>query len=109
MWSKAQFYHDLGEQITELEARPARLWQSVEQSSMDAWLEKYPLYDSPSHSVSCCTKGQILGVLLDILIRDRSDNSKSLDDLTSGDESRFCSGGKKLSGQPGPFSYSRKN
>ena len=81
LWSKQQLYHDLGEQITELEARPANRWQSAEQSSLDAWLEKYPLYETPEYSVSYYTKGQILGVLLDILIRDRTDNQKSLDDV----------------------------
>ena len=81
LWSKQQLYHDLSEQITELEARPANRWQSAEQSSLDAWLEKYPLYESPEFSVSYYTKGQILGVLLDILIRDRTDNQKSLDDV----------------------------
>ena len=81
LWSKQQLYHDLSEQITELEARPANLWQSAEQSSLDAWLEKYSLYENPEHSVSYYTKGQILGVLLDILIRDRTDNQKGLDDV----------------------------
>jgi predicted metalloprotease with PDZ domain len=81
IWSKQQLYHDLSEQITELEARPANRWQSAEQSSLDAWLEKYPLYENPEYSVSYYSKGQILGVLLDILIRDRTDNAKSLDDV----------------------------
>jgi predicted metalloprotease with PDZ domain len=81
LWSKLQLYHDFSEQITELEARPANRWQSAEQSSLDAWLEKYPLYENPEYSVSYYTKGQILGVLLDILIRDRTDNEKSLDDV----------------------------
>jgi predicted metalloprotease with PDZ domain len=81
LWSKQQLYHDLSEQITELEARPANRWQSAEQSSLDAWLEKYPLYENPGYSVSYYTKGQVLGVLLDILIRDRTDNAKSLDDV----------------------------
>ena len=81
LWSKQQLYHDLSEQITELEARPANRWQSAEQSSLDAWLEKYSLYENPEYSVSYYTKGQILGVLLDILIRDRTDNQKSLDDV----------------------------
>jgi predicted metalloprotease with PDZ domain len=81
IWSKQQLYHDLSEQITELEARPANRWQSAEQSSLDAWLEKYPLYENPEYSVSYYTKGQVLGVLLDILIRDRTDNQKSLDDV----------------------------
>jgi predicted metalloprotease with PDZ domain len=81
LWTKQQLYHDLSEQITELEARPANRWQSAEQSSLDAWLEKYPLYENPEFSVSYYTKGQILGVLLDILIRDRTENQKSLDDV----------------------------
>ena len=81
VWNKDQFYADLGEQITELESRPANRWQSAEQSSLDAWMEKYPLYNRPENSVSYYTKGQVLGDLLDILIRDRTDNAKSLDDV----------------------------
>ena len=81
IWSKQQFYSDLGEQISELEARPANHWQSAEQSSLDAWLEKYLLYNGADESVSYYTKGQILGDLLDILIRDRTNNEKSLDDV----------------------------
>ena len=94
IWSKQQFYHDLGEQITELEARPANRWQSVEESSLDAWLEKYSLYNSPEYSVSYYTKGQILGVLLDILMRDRTDNGKSLDDLMRAMNKNFALAGK---------------
>src|SRR2546428_2246230 len=81
IWSKEQFYADLSDQITELEARPAEHWQSAEQSSLDAWLEKYPLYNRPDHSVSYYTKGQLLGLLLDILIRDHTNNNASLDDV----------------------------
>jgi len=81
IWSKEKFYSDLGEQITELEERPANRWQSAEQSSLDAWFEKYPLYNQPEYSVSYYTKGQVLGDLLDILIRDRTKNEKSLDDV----------------------------
>ena len=81
LWSKQEFYQDLSGQISELEGRPAEQWQSAEQSSLDAWLEKYALYNQPQRSVSYYTKGQVLGVLLDILIRDRTDNQKSLDDV----------------------------
>jgi len=81
LWSKEQFYFDLGAQISELESRPANRWQSAEQSSLDAWLEKYPIYNRPQHSVSYYAKGQVLGVLLDILIRDRTNDEKSLDDV----------------------------
>jgi predicted metalloprotease with PDZ domain len=81
LWSKDQFYFDLSQQISELESRPANRWQSAEESSLDAWLEKYPLYNRPPESVSYYAKGQVLGVLLDVLIRDRTNNEKSLDDV----------------------------
>jgi len=94
IWSKEQFYADLGAQITELENRPANRWQSAEQSSLDAWLEKYPLYNQPEYSVSYYTKGQVLGDFLDILIRDRTDNSKSLDDVLREMNTEFAKQGK---------------
>jgi len=94
IWSKERFYADLGEQISELEARPANRWQSAEQSSLDAWLEKYPLYNGPDDSVSYYTKGQVLGDLLDILIRDRTGNEKSLDDVLRGLNTDFAKQGK---------------
>ena len=94
IWSKEQFYADLSEQITELEGRPANRWQSAEQSSLDAWLEKYPLYNQPEYSVSYYTKGQVLGDLLDILIRDRTGNEKSLDDVMRSLNTNFAKQGK---------------
>jgi predicted metalloprotease with PDZ domain len=94
IWKKERFYADLGEQISELEARPANRWQSAEQSSLDAWLEKYPLYNGPEYSVSYYAKGQVLGDLLDILIRDRTDNEKSLDDVLRGLNTDFAKQGK---------------
>ncbi len=94
IWNKERFYADLGEQISELEARPANRWQSAEQSSLDAWLEKYPQYNGPDYNVSYYTKGQVLGDLLDILIRDRTDNEKSLDDVMRAMNTDFAKLGK---------------
>src|SRR5262249_17473225 len=94
LWSKQQFYDDLSQQISELESRPANQWQSAEQSSLDAWLEKYPLYNRPESSVSYYTKGQILGVLLDLQIRQRTDGAKSLDDLLRLLNDEFARAGK---------------
>ena len=94
IWSKQEFYQDLGGQISELEASPAEQWQSAEESSLDAWLEKYALYTQPQRSVSYYTKGQVLGVLLDIVIRDRTDNQKSLDDVLRTMNVDFAKGGK---------------
>jgi predicted metalloprotease with PDZ domain len=81
IWNHAQFLADLGAQITELESRPARNWQSAEESSLDTWFDKYPLYDRSDFSISYYNKGQLLGVALDILIRDATDNRESLDDV----------------------------
>ena len=81
LWSTQQFYGNLAEQINELESRPAHRWQSVEQSSLDAWFEKYQLYTRAEESISYYNKGQIIGVLLDIEIRDRTENRVGLDDV----------------------------
>jgi predicted metalloprotease with PDZ domain len=81
VWNQGQFLADLTEQIDELAARPARHWESAEESSLNAWFEKYGLYNEPSFSVSYYNKGQLLGVGLDILIRDATDNRASLDDV----------------------------
>ena len=94
IWNKQDFYQDLSAQISELESRPADRWQSAEESSLDAWLEKYALYNQPGHSVSYYTKGQVLGVLLDILIRDRTDNQHSLDDVLRAMNQDFAKQGK---------------
>ena len=98
LWSKQQFYDDLAQQISELESRSANKWQSAEQSSLDAWLEKYPLYNRPESSVSYYTKGQVLGVLLDLQIRGRTFDSqsgaKSLDDVMRLMNDEFAKQGK---------------
>jgi predicted metalloprotease with PDZ domain len=94
IWKKEEFYQDLSVQITELETRSAERWQSAEQSSLDAWLEKYALYNQPQRSVSYYTKGQVLGVLLDILIRERTGNQRSLDDVLRAMNQEFAKSGK---------------
>src|SRR5258708_21507951 len=94
IWSKQEFYADLARQINELESRPANRWQSAEQSSLDTWLDKYDYYNGPEFSVSYYTKGQVLGDLLDILIRDRTNNAKSLDDVLRKMNEDFAHNGK---------------
>lgn len=76
-----EFYEELAGQIAQLEQRPASRWKSAEEASLDAWFEGYRHYRQPQFSISYYNKGQILGVLLDILIRDATGNRKSLDDV----------------------------
>jgi len=77
-----QRYRDnLADQITELEERPAHVWQSAEDSSLNAWLEGNAFYRTPQRSISYYDKGEILGVLLDLRIRELTAGDKSLRDL----------------------------
>lgn len=90
LWGTQQFYQDLADAFAELDSRPARKWQSVEESSLDAWLEEYSTYNAPDFSVSYYNKGQIVGVLLDIAIRDATDNRRSLDDVLRAMNNQFA-------------------
>jgi predicted metalloprotease with PDZ domain len=75
------FLQRLAQQIRELQVRSAHKNQSVEESSLDAWLEKYPYYRSDARSISYYDKGQIVGVMLDLEMRRVSNGKKSLRDL----------------------------
>jgi predicted metalloprotease with PDZ domain len=81
LWSKDQFYANLAGEIGELDSRPAHRWQSVEEASLNAWLEGYDEYRLPERSISYYNKGEIVGDMLDLAIRDATDNHKSLDDV----------------------------
>jgi predicted metalloprotease with PDZ domain len=79
--NQKQFYGHLADEISQLRSRPARYFQSAEESGREAWLEKYPDYARPQRSISYYNKGELLGYLLDLGIRQASDNHFSLDDL----------------------------
>lgn len=79
--TREMFYRHLAAEIQQLQDRPARLFQSVEESGREAWLEKYPDYFRPDRSISYYNKGAILGFLLDLAIRHASRNQHSLDDV----------------------------
>ncbi len=94
LWSRSSFTPISRIQIRELQSRPAHRWQSVEQSSLDSWFEKYPLYTRPEESISYYNKGQIVGVLLDIIIRDRTDNRAGMDDVFRALNEEYAKAGK---------------
>jgi predicted metalloprotease with PDZ domain len=72
------YLDQLSEEITELERRPAHLTQSAEASSLDAWLEGNPYYRRPERSISYYNKGELLGVMLDLTVREASHGQASL-------------------------------
>jgi predicted metalloprotease with PDZ domain len=73
-----RWLESLARDIRALEQRPARRTQSVEEASLDTWLDKYPQYRVSERSISYYNKGQLLGVLLDLAVRDASAGRRSL-------------------------------
>jgi predicted metalloprotease with PDZ domain len=72
------FELDLASGIGELERRAAHLTQSAEESSLDAWLEGDAYYRRPERSISYYNKGELLGITLDLAVREASDGQASL-------------------------------
>jgi predicted metalloprotease with PDZ domain len=89
-----RYLQRLGEQISELEDRPAHLTQSAEKSSLEAWLEKYSYYRQPERSISYYNKGEMLGVALDLAVRDATHGTACLRDLFEWMNRSFAQQGK---------------
>jgi predicted metalloprotease with PDZ domain len=84
----------MGEQISELERRPAHLTQSAEESSLDAWMEGDPYYRRPERSISYYNKGELLGITLDLAVREGSGGKASLRDVLQWMNRNFAQQGK---------------
>jgi len=78
--SRKTFYSRLAAAMETLEARPARFFESAEESGLEAWFEKYYDYSRPQRSVSYYNKGELLGFLLDLALRHSTANRAGLDD-----------------------------
>jgi predicted metalloprotease with PDZ domain len=79
--SGTEFLAHLTRLVNTYEARPAKLSQSAEESSIEAWLERYPAYGRADRSISYYLKGELIGYLLDLIIRQGTDSRHSLDDV----------------------------
>ena len=80
--TESEFLSATARAIQALQNTPGRLEQSVEESSFDAWIKYYRQDENSVNSqISYYDKGAILGLLLDLEIRKRSNNAKSLDDV----------------------------
>jgi predicted metalloprotease with PDZ domain len=88
------FLQRLGAQITELERRPAHKFQSAEESSLNAWLEKYNYYHHPERSISYYNKGDLLGVMLDLSVRESSHGHSSLREVFQWMNQHYAQRGK---------------
>jgi len=79
--SRTTFYERLANATKQLQDRPARLTQSLEDAGREAWLEKYPDYLRAERSISYYNKGMLVGFLLDLAMREASRSQHGLDDL----------------------------
>ncbi|MBD1907749.1 M61 family metallopeptidase [Funiculus sociatus GB2-A5] len=76
------FLNELGKEITRLQTTPGRLVQPASESSFDAWIKLYrPDANSGNSQISYYLKGEMVSFLLDLLIRARHENKRSLDDV----------------------------
>ena len=74
------FYRENANAINTLQNTPGRLVTSAELSSLTAWHSGYG-DGNPYSNVSFYLKGSILGLLLDLTIRDATDGARGLDDV----------------------------
>src|SRR5690349_6611005 len=80
--TEQEFLSATAKSFQNLQNTPGRFEQTVEESSYDSWIKFYRQDENSINSqVSYYDKGAILGLLLDLEIRKRSNGTKSLDDV----------------------------
>lgn len=78
LWSRKDYFDNLANQISILQSAPGRKIMSVELSSWDTWNVGD---NAPNSRIDYYNKGDLIGNLLDLEIRHRTDNQKSLLDV----------------------------
>jgi predicted metalloprotease with PDZ domain len=82
IYDEQEFLSELSKEITRYLMTPGRLVQPLSESSFDAWIKLYrPDPNSSNSQMSYYLKGEMVTLLLDLLIRDRTNGSKSFDDV----------------------------
>lgn len=77
-----QFLDLITNTIKNVQAKPGRQQMSLEEASFDSWIKYYRQDENSVNSqISYYDKGALVGWLLDLEIRRRSDGNKSLDDV----------------------------
>ncbi|NTV46220.1 MAG: M61 family metallopeptidase [Chlorobiales bacterium] len=96
LWPVSKYFSNLSETIATLQNAFGRKIQPVTLSSFDAWLSGYGAGRSSS-SISFYTKGELIGLLLDLEIRHRTASKASLDDVMRLLNTEFAQQGKGFS------------
>ena len=80
--SERTYFESLARQIKNFQNTPGRLEMSAEDASFNSWIKEYrPDENSVNSQISYYDKGELLGLLLDLNIRRRTNDAKSLDDV----------------------------
>ncbi len=91
------FLARIGEQIMTLQNTPARLHQSAIRASEEVRYRAWAEQRRPERSLDPATKGYLLCFLLDLRMRDATENHRSLDDLMAFLTAWFGRGGTEYS------------
>ncbi len=82
IYDARSFLNNWGKEITKYLTTPGRKVQPLSESSFDAWIKLYRQEANSNNSqISYYIKGEMVSLLLDLLIRSRHDNKRSLDDV----------------------------
>lgn len=82
LWGPEKYFKKMAERIQKFEEKPGRRRQSLTESSFDTWIKLYqPNENSQNCQMSYYEKGELVGMCLDLEIRHRTSNAKSLDDV----------------------------
>lgn len=79
--TREEYFTRLARQIHAFQNTPARRVTSAELSSWTSWHTGYSAAGSPLRQVSFYAQGAMLGLLLDLMIRDATDGARGLDDV----------------------------
>jgi predicted metalloprotease with PDZ domain len=82
IYDAKSYFHNWSKEISRYLTTPGRKVQPVAESSFDAWIKLYrPDANSNNSQISYYLKGEMVSLLLDLLIRERHANQRSLDDV----------------------------
>ncbi|HWG89918.1 MAG TPA: PDZ domain-containing protein [Candidatus Thermoplasmatota archaeon] len=82
LMTEERYLEYTAELIQKLRELPGRFKQSLEESSFNTWIHFYrPNENTPNTGVSYYLKGELVAMLLDLAIREKTEGKRSLDDV----------------------------
>jgi predicted metalloprotease with PDZ domain len=82
LFTPEKYFKKMADRIQKYGEKPGRKRQSLSQSSFDTWIKLYqPNENATNSQMSYYEKGELVGMCLDLEIRHRTGNRKSLDDV----------------------------